>query len=233
MEASFVPLVISSARQPAENPQPATPTPPPPPPSVLTAQSDIAKQMASSSETPQLTENLGETESTKDMPPREKISNFPDPVEAEPLEQPVLREPVAANSPIEPKQIEEPISEIPSDTIIIPAAQPSENPLREEAPIPTESTNGASQTDNDPLARFCPPPRYPRSAQLEGREGIVKLAVEINTKGRVIAVEVAQTSGHDDLDSRARATVKRWAYDLKANPNANREFYVEINFQLK
>lgn len=59
----------------------------------------------------------------------------------------------------------------------------------------------------------APPPAYPRAAQTQHREGVVMLQITVGVDGRPISVEIAQSSGHRDLDAAARMHVlKRWRF---------------------
>lgn len=81
----------------------------------------------------------------------------------------------------------------------------------------------------------APPPAYPRAAQAGRREGQVMLRVTVGADGVPTAVEIAQSSGHRDLDAAARAQVlKHWRFrpamkDGQAIPAIG---MVPINFQL-
>ncbi|HJR73258.1 MAG TPA: energy transducer TonB [Luteimonas sp.] len=59
----------------------------------------------------------------------------------------------------------------------------------------------------------APPPPYPRAAQTQHREGVVMLQITVDVEGRPVSVEIAQSSGHRDLDAAARAHVlKHWRF---------------------
>lgn len=59
----------------------------------------------------------------------------------------------------------------------------------------------------------APAPDYPRAAMRAGRQGTVLLQVTVGIDGRPVSVEIAQSSGHRDLDATARNQVlKHWRF---------------------
>ncbi|MHC4877011.1 MAG: energy transducer TonB [Planctomycetota bacterium] len=58
-----------------------------------------------------------------------------------------------------------------------------------------------------------PSPVYPSAAIQSRLEGTVILRVTVAASGRVIAVAILQSSGHDQLDAAARSAVKRWKFE--------------------
>ncbi len=82
-------------------------------------------------------------------------------------------------------------------------------------------------------ATFMPEPAYPETARRERREGVVELAVDINAFGRASAVEVAKSSGHEDLDAMARTTVLRQWRFVRNAPDDARHCVVIITFNLR
>ena len=61
--------------------------------------------------------------------------------------------------------------------------------------------------------RLAPPPAYPRRALQQRLSGTVLLQVLVGIDGRPLEVNVAQSSGHRELDEAARAHVlKRWSF---------------------
>lgn len=81
----------------------------------------------------------------------------------------------------------------------------------------------------------APPPPYPRAAQTGHREGVVMLQITVDVDGRPISVEIAQSSGHRDLDAAARNHVlKHWRFQpaMKDGQAIQAIGMVPINFQL-
>jgi len=61
--------------------------------------------------------------------------------------------------------------------------------------------------------KLAPAPAYPRRAQQQRLTGTVLLQVLVGIDGRPLEVQVAQSSGHRELDEAARAQVlKRWSF---------------------
>jgi protein TonB len=63
-----------------------------------------------------------------------------------------------------------------------------------------------------PRYRENPPPGYPETARQRGYEGVVLVAVEILTDGRVGKAVVSQSSGYAILDHTAVAAVRDWKF---------------------
>lgn len=64
-----------------------------------------------------------------------------------------------------------------------------------------------------PLYRENPPPGYPEMARRQGYQGVVLVAVEILTDGRVGHVSVSKSSGYAILDQTAMNAVKAWKFE--------------------
>lgn len=74
---------------------------------------------------------------------------------------------------------------------------------------PAESGQTGASIDYD----FAPPPEYPRAELQRGVEGTVLLRVEVDPNGRVLRVEIEQSSGHRRLDRAAQQQVARhWRF---------------------
>ena len=57
-----------------------------------------------------------------------------------------------------------------------------------------------------------PPPTYPAMSRRNGEQGRVTLRVSVDTEGRVLGLEVVETSGHLALDEAARRAVRDWRF---------------------
>jgi protein TonB len=68
-----------------------------------------------------------------------------------------------------------------------------------------------------PLYVRCPKPRYPVIARQQGWQGTTLLRVEIRPDGRPGKIEVAQSSGHEVLDSAAVEAVRSARFQADAN----------------
>jgi protein TonB len=53
---------------------------------------------------------------------------------------------------------------------------------------------------------------YPQVSQRAGEEGTVVLAVYVNDSGQAEKIDVAKSSGYDDLDNAAVETAFNWHY---------------------
>ena len=51
--------------------------------------------------------------------------------------------------------------------------------------------------------------QYPAGARAQGTEGVAYLLLKVGRDGRVLAVQLSQSSGHASLDAAALATVQR------------------------
>jgi protein TonB len=54
---------------------------------------------------------------------------------------------------------------------------------------------------------------YPWRAKLLDEEGVVELAIRIGVDGSPREIRVARSSGHQELDAAARASVARWKFE--------------------
>lgn len=137
------------------------------------------------------------------QPPRELTRTVPDPAPREP---PTLRSPPAPSAP----PGNEPARAIDIATDPAPPLMPAGKPVGDggiDAGPPT--TPAGAQ-----LALLeAPHPAYPRAALMAGREGVVRLLVEVDALGRATAVRIERSSGHRDLDETARRQVLRhWRF---------------------
>lgn len=80
-----------------------------------------------------------------------------------------------------------------------------------------------------------PKPLYPREAKKKGYEGEVLLRVEVLSNGRVGAIEVKRSSGHEVLDRSAMTAVKQWTFIPARKGEAPVPIWVNIPiaFQLR
>jgi TonB family protein len=71
---------------------------------------------------------------------------------------------------------------------------------------------GFGQDVSPPRYLENPKPDYPLKARQKEYEGKVLLKVEVLPNGRVRGVEVEKSSGYEELDQSALATVKKWRF---------------------
>jgi protein TonB len=77
------------------------------------------------------------------------------------------------------------------------------------APALGADYHGAAHVD---LSAQNPPVSYPLAAQRGGREGLVRMLVQVSDNGIPRRVKVVKSSGYEDLDDAAAAGVLRWHY---------------------
>ena len=116
-----------------------------------------------------------------------------------------------------------------------PVLPPEPPPLEEIAP--PEPTSGAPAGDESlprPIHGACPDPPYPARAALRRLEGEVLCRITVGADGRVVSVEVEESSGHDELDRAAREALARWRFEPGQRGGAPVEMVVwkRILFQL-
>ena len=127
--------------------------------------------------------------------------------------------------------------------------QPAPAPVKEEqakpevkqpppAPqvVPEKSTDKSAATvDADKYADFLknPKPPYPMGPYREGIEGVVLLRVQVLEDGSVGSVEVAQSSGNNELDESALTTVKKWRFKAAVQGGVTAAQFVRIPITFK
>lgn len=86
----------------------------------------------------------------------------------------------------------------------------------------------------EPTIEHRPKPRYPAIARRRGYEGEVLLLVHVQSDGRVGAVTITRSSGHDVLDRAAARTVReQWRFragSIDARPAA---FWIEVPIEFR
>lgn len=151
-----------------------------------------------------------ERDVTKDEPMFVTIAPRPIPAPTvEPLPVPVVRpQPRERVRPVVPAiEIERPVF------TQVAIADPAEIAVV-DTPVEPSSVGPAAPPVSASLAVLeGPRPGYPIIALRRGWEGVVVLRVEVDTRGKPVAVEVARSSGHRVLDDTARRQVlARWQF---------------------
>lgn len=85
----------------------------------------------------------------------------------------------------------------------LPAVEQVSTPLAVGPPTQARTTPAPMRLEY----AVAPPPSYPRAALRAGLEGTVMLQVLVDVDGRPLAVEIAEGSGHRELDVAARRHV--------------------------
>lgn len=133
---------------------------------------------------------------------------------------------VAAPAFIEAPAVAEPLKE--SETVVVDKSAISEpQPLPPQivpevrgdgsSPIPGKDTTtlhtaGGAETLAQPKYLKNPAPRYPEEARRNGQEGVVMLAVQVDSRGQASAVTIKSASGYLLLDEAALKAVQRWKF---------------------
>lgn len=124
--------------------------------------------------------------------------------------------------------------------------KPAPTPKKEEAPKPEEKApppsipeksaeKSAPTVDADKYADYLknPKPAYPMGPYREGIEGTVWLRVQVLEDGTVGSVELAQTSGNDELDQSALTTVKKWKFKAAVQGGVAAAQFIRIPITFK
>lgn len=135
------------------------------------------------------------------------INVKPEPPKPDPV--PVLEVPQdLMNNAVAPQVIKQPAPNIDIAPEVIPPA------ISDGSGVQTDT--GTSQQVVPSLSRVAVlhrvDPLYPASAERAGEEGIVLLEVQIDSRGKVIGVNVIQSSGFSQLDAAALKAVKQWHF---------------------
>ncbi len=87
----------------------------------------------------------------------------------------------------------------------------------ERRTLPEESnsnyTNPSSSSSGRLAYRTCSKPEYPEKARQRGLEGKAEISVDVDSKGNVTNVRLAQTSGHAELDKAAVEQARNWKFN--------------------
>jgi TonB family protein len=74
---------------------------------------------------------------------------------------------------------------------------------------PAESSSSSGRLG----CRTCSKPKYPESARKRRLEGKAEIKVDVDSKGNVTNVRLAQTSGHAELDKAAVEQARNWKFN--------------------
>ena len=141
----------------------------------------------------------------------------PPPVPVPAPETPVWAPPVPVPPPVPPRKRQPPHHAAPPRIVPQPAPEPpvATAPPRPVSPAPAAAPPAPSRAlpnfEARLLARLEQYKHYPRAAMNRGQQGTVRIRFTMDRTGEVLAVTIAQSSGHDLLDQEALATVRRAA----------------------
>ena len=79
--------------------------------------------------------------------------------------------------------------------------------------------------------RDCGKPKYPESARRKGIEGTAKVKLEVDDRGNVTDVKIAQSSGNEALDKEAVRAARRWK--LKNPKGGTQGVVAKVDFELE
>ena len=134
---------------------------------------------------------------------------------------------------IEKPQLENEV--VPEQQITVPQVEiqvPDDPAQNAPVAVATPNTGGESR----PLhATSRIEPIYPPSERRASHEGVVRLQVQVDESGRVLDVQVTQSSGFPALDKSAVDAVKRWRFSPKMENGQAQGTVgsVAVTFQLK
>lgn len=77
----------------------------------------------------------------------------------------------------------------------------------------------------------CDKPSFPQSARQKGIQGEVRISLDVDASGSVIAVHLLTSSGHSELDQSAIEQAKRWRFT--PSENGKKGVSARINFQIE
>ncbi len=102
--------------------------------------------------------------------------------------------------------------------------------LASRGPAPSENTAGGETSLPGFGAAYLnnPKPAYPAFAKKMGMEGKVMLKVFVSREGRVLQIEVGQSSGYDVLDKAALDAVKIWRFVPARRGDAAIDEWVQV-----
>ena len=98
------------------------------------------------------------------------------------------------------------------------------------APAPQVSPSAYRSQVMAHLTRFK---RYPLGAESRGAEGSPLVSFSLDGGGRVVAVSLARSSGHSDIDGETVAMVRRAVPFPAPPPGVPLAFTAAISFQLR
>lgn len=119
----------------------------------------------------------------------------------------------------QPKTVDQPPPPPPetSEAVMEPQEPPPPQPVQETKPpspaVPARVKGGAPRIapswQTELVRRLEQYKRYPSDAQSRGVEGVVMLSFSVDRNGRVLAHEIARSSGHPELDKEVVSMIER------------------------
>ncbi len=84
---------------------------------------------------------------------------------------------------------------------------------RQTSPAANDSNTNTGSSSGRLACRTCSKPKYPENARKRRLEGKAKISVDVDSKGNVTNVRLAQTSGHAELDKAAVEQARNWKFN--------------------
>lgn len=125
-----------------------------------------------------------------------------------------------------PKAVEQPPAPAPAPAKpIAPVAAPAPAAPPAPAPVTPASANAAYLKN--------PAPEYPSLAQRRGWEGTVLLRVHVLASGKPSEIQIAKSSGRQQLDDAALNAVKRWSFVPAKQGDVAQDGWVSVPIDFK
>lgn len=131
-------------------------------------------------------------------------------IDIAPGDSPVEQQAVAP-APKPPPEVEKPPPDTPEVVPEPPPPPKIEQPPAQEQPSLTRggAPHIATEWERSLTQHLQKFKRYPSGAQARGEEGLVLLRFSVDRSGRVLAHQIAQSSGHPDLDAEVMSMIER------------------------
>jgi len=173
----------------------------------------------------------------EEEPPPEVEEDLPE-EEPELVEQPEIIEPIPDDPDPDPLDWLPPVdifAELPPDVVIRPRPEPKPKPPPPPPPVvpkpkppppPPPVVPKPEPQPPDPVPVEEPPPElvpvpvalvhplpvYPRKAERLRWQGTVRLRIKVDAGGKVLSVEVVESSGYEILDEAAVESFRKWVF---------------------
>ncbi|MFJ2428590.1 MULTISPECIES: energy transducer TonB [unclassified Pseudomonas] len=162
-------------------------------------------------------------------PPPAPVVEPPPPVEDELAVKPPPPKPIPKPKPVvkqppkpAPKAVEQPPA---PPKPVAPVAAPAPPAPPAPAPVTPASANAAYLKN--------PAPEYPSLAQRRGWEGTVLLRVHVLASGKPGEIQIAKSSGRQQLDDAALSAVKRWSFVPAKQGDVAQDGWVSVPIDFK
>lgn len=165
-------------------------------------------------------------EFSRPAPPAPPVVAPPPPA---PVVEPPPPKPIAKPKPVvklPPKPAPKPVEQPPAPTKpAAPVAAPAPPAPPAPAPVTPASANAAYLKN--------PAPEYPSLAQRRGWEGTVLLRVHVLASGKPGEIQIAKSSGRQQLDDAALNAVKRWSFVPAKQGDVAQDGWVSVPIDFK